>query len=57
VLAFFPASTIITNGLIQYKNSTEYVFKGYEFVLNYLSELVLSKLEISYKIYNFSDIA
>ncbi|EAR86724.2 cache domain protein (macronuclear) [Tetrahymena thermophila SB210] len=50
------AQTILQNSLIQYKNSTEYIFKGYEFVLNYLSDLILSKLQISYKVYDFSHI-
>ncbi|EAR86726.1 cache domain protein (macronuclear) [Tetrahymena thermophila SB210] len=50
------AQTILQNGLSQYQNSTEYIFKGYEFVLNYLNDIILSKLEISYKIYDFNQI-
>ncbi|KAL4502245.1 hypothetical protein ABPG72_000480 [Tetrahymena utriculariae] len=50
------AQTILQNSLIQYKNSTESIFKGYEFVLNYLSDLILSKLQISYKVYDFNHI-
>ncbi|KAL4467777.1 hypothetical protein ABPG74_013112 [Tetrahymena malaccensis] len=50
------AQTILQNSLVQYKNSTEYIFKGYEFVLNYLSDLILSKLQISYKVFDFNHI-
>jgi len=32
------------------------MFSGYEFVVDYLTDVITSKLEINYKIYNFNEI-
>lgn len=53
---FIKAQTLLKVDLEEYNKSTEYIFDGYEFVLNYLNDIILSKLEISYKIYNFNEI-
>ncbi|KAL4467779.1 hypothetical protein ABPG74_013114 [Tetrahymena malaccensis] len=48
------ANEILGNSIMQYSNQTEEIFAGYEYIMSYLTDLFLTKLQVTNKLIDYN---
>ncbi|EAR86727.2 cache domain protein (macronuclear) [Tetrahymena thermophila SB210] len=51
------ANEILGNSIMQYSNQTEEIFAGYEYIVSYLSDIFLTKMQVTNKLIDYNTIS